>query len=316
VTHRRVLYVGVPSLLAAAGLICFAPGQASATQSVRHTTNAYYIESASASSIESLGTTAGNSDQDNNYHDRTTILDFGGQESSGDGAVLISNTDVTNSQIEALAKDYATSYVNAADGATVFNNIAIGTNNSIADALTAANGTTWGTIVNSLNTWATDQGIDDAVYFDGADDMEPSFGGTNSAPNTVSWVLAFDSEASATFLWDYGSADGCSETAHDDESCNNGWDQQTEYRVSYEANNDLGLPEIYVSGQQQEWLQIDLYGYDYKSGDYIDGPISQHDLDGSSYTSTQAWDNLSDELNSNSTTAEDFDVNETLEDEG
>jgi len=289
----------------AAAMLLGPVDSASAVQAQVHTDNSFYVHTTSASAFTTAGTNAGNSDKNNGYTWRTTILDFGGQLSNGSGTEIFNGAHVTNAQIKALAEDFATAYWNHTGGSGAFADILIGTNNSIASGVTSANGTVWGNLVDSLNTWANNRGYEGRVTFDGANDMEPSWGGSSSRAHTVNWSNAY-SNASSSLMWDYGSSDGCPETTHTNGACNNAWTQKAEWNVSGQTPGAIGFPQIYFSSQASQWTQIVWYAATQGGADYMAGPLNEHNLDSGSFTPAQAWTTFWNDLNAHSATAEDF----------
>jgi len=287
-----------------------------ATQSEYHADNVFYVTSTSASDIETIGCNQGTSDLDGNYPYRLSLFDFGAQLSDGSGSTLITAVNVTTAQIKALAEDYAANWYGCTvTDFTTFNTIVVGTNNSRASANTSSDGEAWANMIDSLNTWASNQGYTGQLSFSGGNDMEPSWGGSSSAPDTINWSNSYDTHSAGGLMFDYGSADGCPQSSHDNGNCNNGWDQQNIYNVSYGTPDAVPLPEIYFNGMQQEWQEISWWGVSDHGAYFIEGPMNEHDLDSSSYTHTQAWDNLWNTLNAHDATAQNLVDNVSIDDE-
>lgn len=271
-----------------------------AVQAQVHADSQYYVYTTSGATFESAGESDGSSDKNNGYKSRVTILDFGDQLSGGTGTEIFSGAHVTNAQIKALAENFAIGYWDKTSGADVYDIIAVGTSNYNSGAVTNSTGGTWGNLVDSLNSWAVNNGYTARLEFAGANDMEPSWGGSSSRANTVAWSNGY-SAASSTLMVDYGSSDGCPETTHSDGSCNNGWTQNTEYNVSYQTDGAVPFPQIYYASQAKQWTQIAWYGTDQGSF-FMEGPLNENALDSSTYTHTQAWDALWSDLNANAPT--------------
>lgn len=263
--------------------------------------------------MQTIGQNQGSSDQSGGYPSRVTVLDFGAQQSDGSGSVLPGGGgNVTTAQIKGLAETYASNwFVFTGSDDFTFNTIVIGTNNSIGSSVTSSNGTVWADMVDSLNTWASNNAYTGQLSFHGGMDIEPSWGGTSSATNAIAWSNAYNSASAGGFMYDFGSADGCPQTTHTNGSCNNGWSQKKIYNVSYQTPDALPLPEIYGSGQVSEWTQISWYVH-LNFGSYqISGPLNEHEADSSTYDHTQAWNNLWSALNDSShpITAQNFSAN-------
>jgi hypothetical protein len=123
---------------------------------------------------------------------------------------------------------------------------------------------------------------------------------------TNSWVQGFYNVAGGTYKYlNFGSADGCPTTSYGNGSCNNGWNQYDEWYVSWGVLPALPTPEIYYPALAQQWAMISLYGAKYQNSTvYIQGPMDEYDLDNSTLTSSQAWNDLWIDLNNNSATAQ------------
>jgi hypothetical protein len=71
------------------------------------------------------------------------------------------------------------------------------------------------------------------------------------------------------------------------------------YNVSWESPSALSLPEIYNPAQSQQWAMISKYGKNNvpQLGQiYFEGPLDEHDLDSSTYTNSQAWNQFTTDL--------------------
>src|SRR5579884_2741368 len=104
---------------------------------------------------------------------------------------------------------------------------------------------------------------------------------------------------------DFGSSDGCPQDSYNNDSCNNGWNQDTEWYLSWGDLDAIPLPQIYVPAQAQQWAMISLYGAThYQRPLTIAGPMDQYDEDSSTYSALDAWNALWSALNSNPATAQ------------
>lgn len=208
------------------------PTVAQAVQNEPHDTRALYITTNSLNAIETYGENHGTTDLNNGYLNRFTILAFGAQQNGGGGTYYPGTmTPISNADIKAVAKAYAHSWWSATGtNLSVFNTIAIGTNNSRSGGNTAANGEIWADLVDSLNTYAASQGWDSQLAFHGGNDIEPSWGGSTSAADTIAWSDSYNNHSAGGYMYDFGSADGCPQTTHTNGNCNNGWTRPSEIR--------------------------------------------------------------------------------------
>jgi hypothetical protein len=256
----------------------------------------FYISSTSTSTAYTLGCNQGDFDASHSDANSEVFLDFGGQISGG--TELINGTDVSNGTIESIAEQFASGYWVCTGADTTSNlNLAIGTNNSL-DVGTSY-GETWAGVVNTVSTWVADNAGQVSVW--GGDDIEPGFGSESAA---IDWSNGFGDDTSALYL-NYGSADGCPESSYGNGGCNNGWDQYDVWYVSWGSAPAVTAPEIYESAQASQWTMICLYGANHQTGEvFYQGPLDENDLDSSTYTSTQAWDALENDLNAYSSCAQ------------
>jgi len=248
------------------------------------------------------------------YYDRYSgknslvILDFGGQQANGSGTISTANTSPPttfgDAAIEAFAEVFASSYASEAREGTKLT-LGVGTNNSAYD-VSAAGGSKWAGVVAIVSRYVLDHPAEaKKVAIWGANDLEPGYSGPQSA---LQWAHAYVRATRSAYV-DYGSADGCSQTSHDDASCNNSWHQSTEWSLSWGVagipralTGARGAPQIYFGSGAAQWEQIALYGDIYKSGRQLfEGPLDQNTapVDGNTTTnSSQAWDDFEQSLES------------------
>jgi hypothetical protein len=227
------------------------------------------------------------------------VLDFGGQQADGSGTKLINGTLVTNAQLEAAAENFANGYWTCTGTDTTSSLLlGIGTNNSNYD-VSSSGGNTWAEVVSAVRSYNHAQGYDSQVSAGGANDMEPGY---NSASATEGWVNGYVG-VNPAFYVDFGSADACPtsnpSTPPYNGACNNGWTQYDVWYVSWSPAPAQALPEIYYQASSQRWAAISQYGAQNQGSTgaiYFEGPLDQNDLDGSTYTSTQAWNQFTSDL--------------------
>jgi hypothetical protein len=281
----------------ALGITGVTPALAS-TPTKPHTPWSYYITSTDTATAYTLGCNQGKSDTKSGQS-TVAFLDFGGQISGG--TELINGTDITNAQVESISEQFAAGYeacLGSSDTTTLLT-VAVGTNNSID--VGTSEGETWAGVVNTVTNW-TNANTGQATAM-GGDDIEPGFGSESDA---IDWAKGFSDDSSNLFL-NYGSADGCEETTYSNSACNNGWDEYDVWYVAWGNSAAVMAPEIYYSVQAEQWEMVCLYGVHSESSDGAVeywGPLDENDLDSSTLTSTQAWDDLENDLNANSSCAQ------------
>jgi hypothetical protein len=283
--------------------------EAFAIQAKPQTDWSYYVTSSSTSDAYTRGCWQGNTDL-NTHENSVVILDFGGQKSDGSGSLLINGVFISNSQIEAVAEAFSHGYWTCASTTL---RLGIGTNNSYDD-VSFSGGQTWVDDVAAVQNFNKSNGYYPGVLMYGANDMEPSWA---SASATINWVHGFTSNPNYGYF-NYGSADGCPQSSSNNGSCNNGWTQYDVWYVS--TGGEPGIvhptPEIYVPAQASQWAMISLYAAQHQGGRLnIWGPMDENDLNSSTNTSTQAWDQLWTALNNNSATKQNLSYSLQIHDE-
>ncbi len=249
------------------------------------------------------------------------ILDFGGQLSDGSGTLMINGGTATNSQIRAVAETVSEGYYvcTGADTTTTMY-LAIGTNNSNGD-VSSSGGNTWFTNVNDIQNSNISKGYYPQVKMRGANDIETWCGtsvGCQPVSAALNWVNGYKAAlgtAGLTF-YDYGSADGCPQTTSNNGTCENGWTQKNYWYMSYGSGAAYPTPQIYYNSQAEEWAMISLYGAQQQGKPLnIAGPLDEYPLNSATNTATQAWDDLWNAVNANSSTAQNFRYSLEIDDE-
>ncbi|MGH3528993.1 MAG: hypothetical protein ACRDQ6_17015, partial [Pseudonocardiaceae bacterium] len=290
---------GIAISLAAAGAVLIPASPAFAAQTQAHVDTAFYVTTTDASTIETDACNAAANDAPGAA--RLTVLDFGAQYSDGSGTKPAPNglsgepTKLTIAQIETLAEDYALYWWGCTNDTSTLD-LALGTNNSTASGgigwVSTAGGQAWANVVNDVQNWV--QNNVGQVIVDGANDFEPAFGPSSSATDAENWANGYSNAGTSTNYYDFGSADGCSKTAHSNTYCTNGWYQYNAWYVSWGASAAYPLPEIYYASNAQQWTQVSYFGATGEGGRIdIQGPMTdQNDLN-----PTVAWNDLWNGLN-------------------
>lgn len=259
----------------------------------------FYITSSSTSAAYNLGCNQGHYDANLGNINSAVVLDFGMQTSSG--SYDFSNAYLSYAQIEAVAEEFSHGYwaCTGSDATSVLD-LGIGTSNWTNGVVTYSAGQAWANAVNAAENYNQSQGYSSQVTLMGADDIEPSW---HDHTSTINWVNGYASVGGSLYM-DYGSADGCSTSSASNSSCNNGWTQDNEWYVSWGASPAVPTPEIYNSSMAWQWQKISLYGaLSHGSRLNIWAPWDENSGD---YNTTQAWNALWNDLNSDSRTAQDF----------
>jgi hypothetical protein len=257
--------------------------------------------SSSTSEAKTLGCNQGHA-QAKYKTSGTVVLDFGGQNSSGSGTLMINSVSISNSQIAAVAEAFSAGFKSCIGSSTTILHLGIGTNNSYHDVGTAG-GKTWGKLVASIQNYNKSKKYYPQVLMYGADDIEPSW---SSASAAIAWVNGFASVPGYDYF-DYGSADGCPETSSNNGGCNNGWNQYDVWYVSGGAKPARATPEIYYEANAEQWAMISLYAAQHRGGKMnIWGPWDEYDFDHSTFTSAGAWNAMWSAVNSHSATKQNF----------
>jgi hypothetical protein len=289
---------------------------AQATPAKPPTDWSFYMLSTSTSEAYNLGCNQGKFDASHGDVNSEVFLDFGGQTDGRTGALSINQTTVfTNATVQSLSEEFAGGYWYCADvedgDSTSVLTLAVGTNNSYYGVDTAG-GETWADNVNAVQTWVSDNIGQVAVY--GGDDIEPGY---SDASGAIAWSEGYADVGGSLYL-NYGSADGCPQSSYDNGGCNNSWDQYDVWYVAWGSPPAITAPQIYTTNgsMASEWTMICLYGYYHQTGTVLyQGPLDENDLNSGTNTSTQAWDQLENDLNSYSACAQTMPYSPEVHDE-
>jgi hypothetical protein len=266
--------------LVASGISAFAVGAKPPTDTT------YYVMTTKPATFYQYGYNQGAADAANGNANSVVVLDFGGQQSNDSGTIKPKTSNVFYSwaTVENLAEEFAAGYwlgTGYGDPTSVLE-LGIGTNNS-AYNVSSTGGAKFASAVNVVRNWLINSGYASQISIWGANDIEPGY--DTYAP-TASWISGWTSTTVESLL-DFGSADGCPQTTHTNGGCNNGWNQNDIWNVSWGDPPSFAAPEIYVQGQANEWGQIRYW----KSMEF-QGPLDEYPLDTSTFKSTAAWNAL------------------------
>jgi hypothetical protein len=216
-------------------------------------------------------------------HDAVVILDFGPAArqtgtSTTYGALIwdANRTYRTTTQIRDIARQFGRGYYLCANSPfTSQLRVAIGVS-SDSVIFDGPHGTAWGNMVDDVQSWYVTNHYSSQVSASGAADIELGFNATYTMAKA--WGDAF-STASSGFYYNFGDAAGCSLTSSSNGACNNGWNQQKIWTVSWGVAAAGAIPEIYsttvrttpntgknTNANALEWQMISLYGVLHQGG--------------------------------------------------
>ena len=220
-------------------------------------TRSYYVANADHNAAARLGCT--NSD----VAGRMTLF-FGAPApvGAGFGASLWGATDQDTGQIGELAKDFIRGYVWCRQTPSHQILVGIGTSNSTIDrrddGWVSAHGAAWGTMVRDVATWA-DRYYPGATRVYGAWDAEPSWSANGKAEL---WMQGYNGVPGRRPMYANNSADGCPRDIATGGACNNGWTQYHVWRMAWQYDPALPIPQIYATSgvNARQWQKISEYG--------------------------------------------------------
>jgi hypothetical protein len=237
-------------------------------------TRSYYISSASSEAVTLLG--CGNADTQG----RLTLFFGAPLVTQGRfGTTLWGGTDRTAGQSANLVRDFIRGYAwcRRSPGQQIL--IGMGTSNSTIDKRNdvwiVGHGVEWSIAVRDAAAWA-DANFPSVAKVYGAWDAEPSW----SAPGKAErWMQGYDSVPGRRPLHANFSADGCPRASATGGACNNGWNQQHLWRLAWEYDPALPIPQVYATSgvNARQWQKIDEYGArTFNDGMTFYGVMSQH----------------------------------------
>jgi hypothetical protein len=260
-----------------------------------------------------VGTEAANTAGTQNY---VVVLDMGAMFNTSSGwkfdqwSLSAITDDAAKTRIQQYGLGF---YVCSAADTTSYLRVALGTHNQSGDVTYAA-GKAMALRVKEANTYLASQGVASQVGAFGANDIELGYGGPATARD---WHDGYEDAGSSVYYYT-GDAAGCSSSQQAGTECGTpsfpGWDAND---VWYVSNSGLGmpLPQIYREDgiMAKQWKYLSLYAYNVKGARMtIRGSATQHascgqpghSCPGLNNTVSDGYNQLYDELNSNSHTAQ------------
>jgi hypothetical protein len=231
----------------------------------------YYLPTTEVTFLFNLGCAQGLHDLSNpGVQDSVAVLDFSYPVYSpelGFGAALFEDAysytePASIAAIEAAVKGFAQGYYECSGADTRSNLvIGVGTNNKGTSIKTndmaAAHGAAWSTMVSNINQWALNEGIFHQVQTYGASNIEV---GWNSPEWTRAWISGFEQNGE-NFMLHFGDASGCPYEDYPNWACNNNWELEDLWYVSWGAPSALPLPLIYLNNgvHAKQWAFVSQY---------------------------------------------------------
>lgn len=249
------------------------------------TATSYYVMSTNTNTWCTRGYNQGVADHNNGNVNSVVILDFGGQQSNDSGTIEPKTINVYFSwaTVESIAENFARCYYSGTGtDLTSVLTLSIGTNNS-AYNVSSTGGATFAAAVQTVATYVANNNYATQVSIWGGNDMEPGY---DTYPPTAAWISGWTGRVSMDLL-NYGSADGCPQTTHTNGACNNGWNQNDVWMVSWGDPPSYAAPEIYYQSQANQWGQIRYWKWM-----QYHGVLDEYPLNTSTFSSTGAWNAL------------------------
>lgn len=246
-----------------------------------------------------------------------------------------SNNVIHFSKIQGWLKAYGDSWYNGSTS-SVHLTLVLATNTSVSSWLDTADGTHLGNAIDAIDTYLMNNAstlnqcrCDETtrIVVVGGSDMETGSGWGAPSP-TQNYVAGYRGATNHHFF-NTGDAGGCPQLTHSvaGNNCNNGWTQASVLSVSWQTTGTLvfPLPQIYCKNdgiacsqastchfdsQACQWFQLDLYSINNTSSGQVivrgaESQLGTHPVDlSTANTPTQAWTNLYNALNSQSSTSQ------------
>lgn len=228
----------------------------------------WYMTSADINRAYTLGCNQGHADTSNGASSRVS-LHYGVQTNDGSGAYLSFGGYISGNDIVNTAAYFAGGYSACVGNDTSRLYLSITTNNWSADAGNDVNnhlfwlGYTWGDFVERLKgRFGSDHTYQ--VVGEGGIDIEDWQGEkTPSTPGpTRHWTDGYAYRTPAAYI-NTGSANGCpAYSRYDGQNryCQNGWDREAYWYVSWGNPRALPAPQIFNADMPWQWAGICLWG--------------------------------------------------------
>lgn len=257
---------------------------ASASVTAPRSTTSHYESTTSSSVLYSQGCSAAKGPSG------VVVLDFGEPMTSGAtyGTYDFGNSFISDNAILHAAANFALGVWQCRSTSSHHITVAIGTSNYGSHVSYNA-GVAWGNMVNSVESYITNNKYTSYVGADGAIDAETEW---NSFTTTSNFVKGYNHANSKRWLWDYG------------DDTPGYWSDYDVWYVAYGAGNERPLPEIYYNADAtQDWAPVARWACSTGRHMYFEGAMAEA-VSGQN-TPTQAFDDLYNALGTNTCTKAD-----------
>lgn len=239
------------------------------------------------------------------------IVAFGQRATSGStyGVLGFSGVFLSIANIKTAVQNYGDGYYGCSNSNTHLN-VVVGTSNH-GSTVTSTHGTKWGNMISDIDTYLGSKTT--RVVVTGGSDIELAWSSPSTANNWLDSYVA----ATSRHFFDFGDANGCPYSSHNNDPCSNGWNQSNVLSVSWRSQSThtvFPLPIQYneLGHNADQWEQIDLYSVTLPRGAMnMRGSLTQHHAcdqrggcSGTDNTAQQGWTFLHDALNSHGSTAQ------------
>jgi hypothetical protein len=223
----------------------------------RYETRSFYIANPSPDAVRHRGCGQGD------IRGRMTLF-FGAPVAVGPavGATLWGGADQATVQIGELMKEFVRGYAYCRQSPGHQLLVGMGTSTSRIDGRPdewlVLHGRHWAQVVADVAAWA-DHHYPGVARVYGAWDPEPSWSQTGKAE---AWMRGYDGHPGRRAVHVHASADGCPRDASNNGACNNGWRQHHLWRLAWQYDPALPMPQIYATSgvNARQWQKIDEYG--------------------------------------------------------
>lgn len=303
--------MGVVVLGAAISMI-FSPAAGASAAPLK--SNSFYVTSYDLDWAHQKGCHLGETDRDEPGTQRhVAVLDFGAlsQVSGGWEVSAFTGASFSVEKARQMVEQFARGYYGCTGTdttSTLF--IGFGTNNS-AGTITSAAGKKLANAAIAANDTITQSGWKQAHAI-GANDFEAFGKPASGSTASKAWIDGYNSVSGRPFFVNYGSADGCPTSSFTSgTACNAGLNSEAIYHVSW-TGSAYPLPEIYTTSgsQAKQWMYLSLYSYTQHSSAFLfQGVMTQHgacaqaSCSGTDNTPSAGWNQLTNQLQTNSHTA-------------
>ena len=313
----KIKATAMAATLGATGAVTFDQGLQSASAAAPVPTSfSYYMKDQTGGTAFAKGCEVGDLAKNApGTQQLTVVLGFGGPRfvSGTVGASNWDKPDYSSADIASIAENFIGGFIYcAATDTTSRVHVGVATSNDSNVNTTAAHGSGWAALVNTVNSYVQSSAWGARATIYGSSDIEPSFNA--SVANSKAWVTAHVAGTSRAFMPN-NSMDGCptSGTYSASTGCNApssgapAWTVEDLWQVS-SGGAMAPVPQIYNGAQAQQWYRMSVYSKSAKGyKTFFKNTMSQQKAcqqgGCSTYSPNQSFDALQNLINSNANTA-------------